>query len=1431
MADTYKVIQVVQENGQTVAKVNGETVRSFDNSKNPQSIINTDLQRLDAAAVKAKDYLSSNLTPPANAVSALYRQTSPGVSQAAWQKLVGKLQESAVDSFMDQEAKKYEKTFGVNTNAEQYAGREGYGDITETSDGTFQLNLLGKRPTFTSRTAAEKYFSRFNELPNEGSAKDYIKQQQQNEALYQAQPRPEQTDELAAEREAALASFRANQDLRDYEGGPMSPELKKKQLLTRASANTNTLSPELLRDQTFLRELKDMGVSTIIQGGINSNTQEPSFNVLRISEAGGTRDAQGNPLLTTNTQASGMDWNSLAGNPTLTDAVANVFWKRTNEVGGVTRDYDPSVAIGRVSSYSDLSNPNRLGKPSAADFAAITGVSMDQAQFALSPTRNETGATTDTRNWGAILSSDNPYQAALASKYELERQYGSAGRASLKVDPATNEISLTGSATKSYSGANLVGRAGNFAAVSLTNNQTGRAQTLVGYVNPRTNDFQQLNSPAQADKFKADLQRLGLGTEGLQDLAGQLGANGGVDLNRALSTIGDMAPAVPEGYGDSFLYDIPEPLDVALKDPTAVSDEEKERLYNSNFIQFKDINTGEEKTGIVPKRYASSGTQRQESLMGMGAIPEFDTSKYENLPSDPLDFKRVTGRDVTVEDFAQYGYDDPQAAYDNAMAKLQTGSPELDQQTRDLLEGRAIPSEPVQAQTPTPLYGSQPTATQPYYAQQTGTTAAPLQTAGLSAVPQYQQQAPQGQAGYSVQQLSMTTPGANTVNAAEQQVTYRNDLGQTVTVTEVQGRPITNVPPGFTRVTGAAQGGVMKNGYAEGGTATSEDTMLEAKYRIATMNGYNGPKTNASLNAFANASEGMKRKFNSIGTVMANKGGLMRSGFQEGGLNTQPFQTQLAEQTESLIGQTMQPVQAPIAQIQPSAPDFIPTTAGMVTAAAPIAEAATVGTVQQSQMPTMVAPATMQPVTAAPQVQAETAQLQAAQGVVAPEAQVQAAQQQQTSVSGMEAAQGTATMVNAPAAREIQAGEIISGVADAEKAALFNEQIQAATATPSKQATVQGQLEGLMQQFEGGETPAWAAGSMRTAMATLSARGLGASSLAGQAVIQATMEAALPIAQMDAQVQAQFEGQNLSNRQQRAMLAAQQRATFLGMEFDQDFQARVQNSARIGDIANINFTAEQNIAIENSRAANTMNLNNLSNRQAMVMAEAAALSQLDTQNLNNRQQAAVQNAQNFMQMDMTNLANEQQTAMFASQQNIQALFTDQAAENAAAQFNAANENQTNQFFANLTSQTSQFNASQQNAMDQFNVNSVNALREFNSEIQQQRDLFNAQNGLVIAQSNAQWRQNIATLNTAAQNESNSDFAKTINNMTTRNLDVYWQRERDLMDYAWRTMDNAQARSNALTIAEMQVQAEVDKTAGAATGGLVNKAFDFFLSRL
>ena len=735
----------------------------------------------------------------------------------------------------------------------------------------------------------------------------------------------------------------------------------------------------------------------------------------------------------------------------------------------------------------------------------------------------------------------------------------------------------------------------------------------------------------------------------------------------------------------------------------------------------------------------------------------------------------------------------------------------------------SMPQTVVQQVSPI-TYQSSPSATSSIASDSAGTFSAPLQTAGLSAVPE--------QVSYKTHYAG--TPGlvdptlVSPVGGGTgvQQVIYENNLGQQQTVTEMDGAPTTYVPPGFVRkgtmqevaqrqATGMAAGGAVQ-GYAAGGQP--EDPMLEAKFRIASMNGYNGPKTNADLNAFANASPNMRAKFNAIGVAMS-QGGSVRKGFDEGGLTKE----QLDEMQRSAVSQTMQPMQAPVAYIQPEAADFIPVDAGQATPIAPYAEAATVGTVQQANQQDTPTAATVDFTPTYQQVQAETADLTAAQGQVAPEAQVQAAQQLTTSVSGMEAAQGTATMVNAPAAREIQAGELISGVADAEKAALFNEQIQAATATPSKQATVAGQLEGLMQQFEGGETPAWAAGSMRNAMATLSARGLGASSMAGQAVIQAAMESALPIAQLDAQVTAQFEAQNLSNRQQRAMLAAQQRATFLGMEFDQAFQSRVQNSARIGDIANMNFTAEQNIALENSRAANTMNLSNLNNRQAMVMAEAAALSQLDTQNLNNRQQTAVQNAQNFMQMDMTNVSNEQQTAMFKAQQNIQALFTDQAAENAAQQFNASSENQTNQFFSNLSNQTSQFNAAQRNAMDQFNVNSVNALREFNSEIQQQRDLFNAQNGLVVAQANAQWRQNIATVNTAAQNESNAEFARTMNGLTERNMDAIWQQQRDIMSYTFQQDNNNADRATSIALQTMKNEASATTDAASKSAAFSSAA--------
>ena len=516
---------------------------------------------------------------------------------------------------------------------------------------------------------------------------------------------------------------------------------------------------------------------------------------------------------------------------------------------------------------------------------------------------------------------------------------------------------------------------------------------------------------------------------------------------------------------------------------------------------------------------------------------------------------------------------------------------------------------------------------------------------------------------------------------------------------------------------------------------------------------------------------------------------------------------------------TAQLVQPTVGQLTGKA--AVPTAMATTTQAAPTTE-----TAANLTTATQVAPAV------------DTAMLATQAAQVAPEdprAQVTAAQQTASSVGDLTAAQGNATLIDNPVQRSIQDGELITGVADAETAAAFTEQIQAATATPSTQATVQGQLATLMTDFDGGATPAWASGAMRNATAAMAARGLGASSLAGQAIIQAAMESALPIAQADAQITAQFETQNLSNRQQSAILAAQQRATFMGMEFDQAFQSRVQNSARIGDIANMNFTAEQQVQLENSRAVNTMNLNNLSNSQAMVMAEASALAQMDSANLNNRQQAAVNNAQTFLQRDMANLSNQQQTDLFKAQSRVQALLTDQAATNAARQFNATSQNQVDQFFANLGQQTSQFNATQSNAQAQFNAGEANTVERFNAEINNQRDQFNAQNQVVIAQSNAQWRREIATADTAAVNRANELNASAVLDVSKIAYDNLWNYYADTMEWAWTSAENALDRINTLATANIDAKTRKavaeegsSSAAGTALGGLVGSLGSAFI---
>lgn len=273
----------------------------------------------------------------------------------------------------------------------------------------------------------------------------------------------------------------------------------------------------------------------------------------------------------------------------------------------------------------------------------------------------------------------------------------------------------------------------------------------------------------------------------------------------------------------------------------------------------------------------------------------------------------------------------------------------------------------------------------------------------------------------------------------------------------------------------------------------------------------------------------------------------------------------------------------------------------------------------------------------------------------------------------------------------------VSKVGDQTEA--ITEDLQAAVAQPSDRATVRGQLAALMQDFEGGETPPWASGAMRQAMSIMQARGMGASSVAGAAIVQAAMESAISIASQDANTTAQFE--------------------------------------------------------------------------------------------------------------MASLTNEQQTRIFKTQQRLSGLFSDQAAENAARQFNASSKNQVNQFFANLEATASQFNSAQINAIRQFNSGQENAIEQFNAQLKQQREQFNAQNSLVIAQANAQWRQQIATADTAAKNVANLEYTKNINAITGAMLDQIWQRERDIMDYAFTASESELDRANSVLLAKLSGQQTKD----------------------
>jgi hypothetical protein len=277
--------------------------------------------------------------------------------------------------------------------------------------------------------------------------------------------------------------------------------------------------------------------------------------------------------------------------------------------------------------------------------------------------------------------------------------------------------------------------------------------------------------------------------------------------------------------------------------------------------------------------------------------------------------------------------------------------------------------------------------------------------------------------------------------------------------------------------------------------------------------------------------------------------------------------------------------------------------------------------------------------------------------------------------------------------------------------------VEAATATPSVDATVQGQLVKLMSQFEGDNTPPWAAGAIRNANAIMAQRGLGSSSMAGSAVTQAAMESAISIAAQDAATFSQFEMQNLNNRQ----------------------QARLQNA----------------------QAFLQMDLANLSNEQQMNVFKSQSIIQgLFTD------QAAENASRQF------NASSQGQTDQFFASLRTQVSQFNAAQANATEQFNAGQTNSVNMFNRQMNDARDQFNAQNRLIIDQSNAEWRRAVTTTNNANINEANRINAQTatGLTTAAYNnlmQRERDLYSFVFTASENAAQRAHELTVANMQAR----------------------------------------------------------------
>ncbi len=239
-----------------------------------------------------------------------------------------------------------------------------------------------------------------------------------------------------------------------------------------------------------------------------------------------------------------------------------------------------------------------------------------------------------------------------------------------------------------------------------------------------------------------------------------------------------------------------------------------------------------------------------------------------------------------------------------------------------------------------------------------------------------------------------------------------------------------------------------------------------------------------------------------------------------------------------------------------------------------------------------------------------------------------------------------------------------------EERATYEAALKAGQAEVTRKATVQGQLEEMNKNIEDGSIPSYATAAVRAAMNAMAARGLGASSMATGAMVNAILESSIPIAKADADTYKEYGLQNATNAQMATLAKA--------------------------------------------AALSSLNITNLNNRQQAVVENAKTFLKVDLANLTNAQQTELTNVHNMVQTLLSDQAADNAAKQFNA-----------TSENQVNQFMASLVSNIEQFNASQLNAMETFNVGEENAMEKF-VEEQESLREqFETKNQLLIEQFNA----------------------------------------------------------------------------------------------------------